>query len=111
DHWGIYDGDTLTRWVDDRLREAINDLNPTPPARPVGAGERATFGHLPPDVDLAIVTTRLDPNQSLVVYRRDRHPSMPIAEAVRQSVAIPFYFSPVAHDGAWHIDGGAASNF
>lgn len=110
-HWGVYDGNALTAWLDERLREGINHLISSQRSVTLGPRERVLFEHLPDEIDLRIIATRLDRRRSLVVYRRDRHPTMPIAEAVRQSVSIPFFFKPVHHDGAWHIDGGAASNF
>lgn len=111
DSWGIYEPEELTTWLEERLHEGLNELNLATRGSTIRAEKRVTFGDLPKDVDLAIVATRLDRNNSLVVYRRDEYPYMSIAEAVRQSISIPFYFTPRSHEGVWHIDGGAASNF
>jgi len=65
------------------------------------------FSQLP--VPLAVIATNIDTGL-MEIYSSARNPSMVVADAVRQSMSIPFFFQPDGSRGAF-VDGGLCSNF
>lgn len=61
-------------------------------------------------VDLRVVATNLA-TRTAQVFSAGTTPAVPIAEAVRMSMSIPFFFEAVTFDGAVHVDGGAVWNY
>jgi NTE family protein len=62
--------------------------------------------------DLYIVATDLDLRDSVVMsYEDERFADLPLAEGVRASMSIPFYFAAQEIDGATFVDGGVLRNY
>lgn len=116
-HDGIYPGNYLRNWVADRLADfgvrTFGDL------RDDDAGSS-----LPPDQRYRLVVVTADPSQGRMIrlpwdyrarYGLDPDKQL-VADAVRASASIPFFFRPVhlkAADGkeSLLVDGGVLSNF
>ena len=60
--------------------------------------------------NLYVVTSNLT-KQSAEVVCVDNHPDMPIWQAVRMSMSIPFIFEPVEVGGHLYVDGGLSWNY
>ncbi|MEB3197999.1 MAG: patatin-like phospholipase family protein [Candidatus Sericytochromatia bacterium] len=60
--------------------------------------------------DLYIVASNLT-RQRAQVLCADNHPDMPIWQAVRTSMSIPFIFEPVRLNDEYYVDGGMSWNF
>lgn len=65
--------------------------------------------------NLVITTTDLT-TQTLVYMTKDTHPNVPVSHAVRRSMAIPLFFTPVRDtdtEGVEHVyvDGGCTNNY
>lgn len=60
-------------------------------------------------IPLVVIASDIDKGQ-MMVYSSRRHPNMEVAEAVRQSMSIPFFFEPRG-DKRQMLDGGLYSNF
>lgn len=113
---GIYDGKYLRRWLGDRLKErgvtTFADLAYQDDQRP-----------LPPDEQFRLVVMASDISQGCLrrfPWQYEHYGRSPgaqyVAEAVRASMSIPFFYEPVRWDTAdggesWLVDGGMLSNF
>lgn len=60
-------------------------------------------------IPLAVIAANIDTGE-MVVYSSKNHPNMEVAEAVRQSMSIPFVFEPRGNRKQI-VDGGLYSNF
>lgn len=122
-HIGIYRGDYLRTWLTDQLTTygaygktgTFADLayqDPDPEHHP-----------LPPERQFRLIVATSDISQGRLRYLpwdyRDfgREPGAePVADAVRTSMSIPFFYRPVRWTtkdgrGTWFVDGGMLSNF
>jgi len=98
--YGKNKGDFFTHWIEDFL-EAYT-------------GSRAcTFSelkNLDTSKDLYVGATCLDTGVQ-EVFSYETYPDMPITIAVRASMAIPFFFTPVTYKGKMYVDGGVLNNY
>lgn len=65
-------------------------------------------------IKLVIVTTDMNMGKSRYFYPGnpiDSDSKIPIRQAVRMSVGIPFLFEPVIHLNNYHVDGGVLDNY
>jgi NTE family protein len=71
-----------------------------------------TFGNLWKDkkINLVIVATNLN-NLKSMYFSYINYPDMPIADALRMSMSIPFLFYPVKFEDNIYIDGGLIDNY
>lgn len=60
-------------------------------------------------IPLAIIAANIETG-TMIVYNSKDHPNMEVAEAVRQSMSVPFVFQPRGRKGQM-VDGGLFSNF
>jgi NTE family protein len=114
---GVYAGDYLRLWLGEHLAprgvRTFGDLR---------RDDRESA--LPRDQDYRLVVVASDISRGRLALLpwdcRDPYEQEPdemeVAEAVRASMAIPFYFSPLRYPGAaagqsWLVDGGMLSNF
>lgn len=113
---GLYEGDAIRRWVDDRLADlgvrTFGDLR-----------HEDADSHLPVERRYRLVVTATDLNLGRLVRLPWDYPlygldpdEQPVSHAVRASTAIPYFYEPVvlrAPDGTDHhlVDGGLLSNF
>jgi NTE family protein len=66
-----------------------------------------TFNDLIKDKGMELVITATDLNDRNTVYfNYKNYPDLPIRDAVRMSMSIPFLFTPVEFDGHLLVDGG-----
>lgn len=102
---GWHRGDAFTDW----FRGIMKDLGVSPDVtfrdlRIVQNNYPANFR------DLHVIGTNLDKCQPVVFSVRET-PAMPIWQAVRISMSIPFYFTSIQSDGDTWADGGLAWNY
>ncbi|MFV0376444.1 MAG: patatin-like phospholipase family protein [Mangrovibacterium sp.] len=99
--FGWNKGDFFTEWIGDIIKRKMGSAN-------------ATFGDLKDAVspDLFVIGTNLSTGYS-EVFSAERHPKMPLAQAVRISMSIPLFFAAVRHGdrGDVYVDGGAMQNY
>ena len=71
-----------------------------------------TFKELFDDDGIVLVITSTNINELRTDYfYHVNHPDMPIKEAVRMSVSIPYLFEPVKMFGSYYVDGGVLDNY
>ena len=95
---GLYKGEAFHRWIGEVLSLKV-------------AGQRhrsPCFKDLPKP--LTVVAADLV-HQRAKVFSRSRSPDMIVADAVRMSMSIPFFFQPVPSGSELLVDGGILSNF
>jgi NTE family protein len=94
-------GDFFTGWIAELIRARLGD-------------PRATFADLQASgrPALYVVGTNLATGYS-EVFSAERHPAMPLATAVRISMAIPLFFAAVRHGDRKdvYVDGGVMLNY
>ncbi|MBX3168176.1 MAG: patatin-like phospholipase family protein [Candidatus Eremiobacteraeota bacterium] len=91
--WGLYETSALHDWISQHLRarnvRTFKDIKLT---------------------DLKIVASDIS-KRELVVFSKNTHPDMSVADAVVLSSSIPIFFVPGKLDGKVLVDGGMLSNF
>ena len=60
--------------------------------------------------ELAVIASNIS-DTSMCVYSRETTPDLPIAEAVRRSMSVPFFFYPRIANGQEIVDGGLFDNY
>jgi NTE family protein len=99
--FGWYKGDFFSGWVGDLVKKKMG--NP-----------KATFGDLEEEglPDVYMIGTNLSTGYS-EVFSAERHPKMPLAEAVRISMSIPLFFAAVRQGSRddVYVDGGMMLNY
>lgn len=90
-HFGIHKGQKFYEWIYGRLQEK-------------GLVKFSDLG----DRELKIVASNLT-DRELVVFQKSSHPELEVAEAVRMSIGIPFFFYPWGEKK--FVDGGLLSNY
>lgn len=58
-----------------------------------------------------IMTTACINDKKAYYYSVDTFPDMNVLKALRMSISIPIYFTPVEHEGHIYIDGGCIDNY
>ena len=103
-HWkakqalGLFRGDYFHEWIRRRLSQKLfGTLNKSP-----------SFEHL--RLPLKVVAVDLVSQQPRIYSQYDSR-NMSVAEAVRRSMSIPFFFQPVRTLDEVIVDGGIVSNF
>ena len=99
ERFGWYRGDSFRVWIGAQLEAKLGSAT-------------ATFGDLADSrgVELFVVASDLC-DQTPHVFSTVASPDMAVAEAVRMSMSIPFYFAAVSTDGSLFVDGGATWNY
>jgi NTE family protein len=109
---GIYEGNYLRNWLGEQLASlnvrTFGDLKLTGPFADT----------LPPERRYKLVVLATDVSRGrLVRFPWDYHrygldpDKQLVADAVRASISIPFFFEPVKLAGSYLVDGGVISNF
>lgn len=99
-HFGWYRGEYFERWAGELIRRKTGDA-------------RSSFAQLRQDGfrDLTLVVTNLSTGYS-ELCSAERTPDMPVVEALRMSVSIPFFFTAVRRDpSGLYVDGGLLRNY
>jgi len=97
---GIYGTVSFTEWIQNTLSQG-----PSAPAK-------VTFGNIlqKSKINLKVVTTSLQ-ERNARTYGPEKWPEKSVADAVRQSMSIPFFFHPCSDNDDYLVDGGIVSNF
>ena len=99
--FGYHKGDFFTGWIADLIEEKLRD-------------KKATFKDLKEakSPDLYMLGTNLSTGYS-EVFSAERHPDMPLAEAVRISMSIPLFFTAKRYGPRddVYVDGGVMLNY
>ncbi|TAH33934.1 hypothetical protein EYC58_00035 [Candidatus Saccharibacteria bacterium] len=109
---GLYKGDFLRTWIAGHLADCgvktFGDLKLTGPE----------YAHLPENQRYKLVVVTADLSKGQMVYlpwdyeKYGLNPDeQPVAEAIRSSMSIPFFFKPAHIDKSTFVDGGMLSNF
>jgi NTE family protein len=95
---GFYKGDEFYRWIREKISLKVTGKRNGSP----------TFKDLP--IPLTVIATDLY-HKKEIVFSRNNFPDLPVADAVRMSMSIPYFFRPVKFGSSLTVDGGLASNF
>lgn len=98
-HFGLDSGTRIMEWIKTLMNEK-------------GYISRLTFKEFydKRKINFKIYATNLN-TQSLVEFNYLSHPDMPILDAIRMSMSIPFVFSSVKYHGDVYVDGGVVNNY
>lgn len=95
---GFHKGDEFQRWIGEQISYKVS-----------GFYNRAiTFADLP--LPLTVIAADVV-NQQIKVFSRTQTAGQSVADAVRMSMSIPFFFCPVRYAHELIVDGGVLSNF
>lgn len=104
-HYGVAPGEHFTELLGNEIERYTGDRHITLGAlRDRAQAEPGRFH------DLYIVASNLTRQRSQVLCA-DNHPEMPIWQAIRTSMSIPFIFEPVKLHGDLYVDGGLSWNY
>ncbi len=104
-HYGVAKGEHFVQLLGDEIERYAGDRHITLGGlRDLAAREPGRYANL---YVVASNITRQRPQ----VFCADNHPDMPIWQAVRTSMSIPFIFEPVDVNGEIYVDGGLAWNY
>lgn len=95
---GLYKGDEFHRWIAEKISIKLTGLRHNSP----------TFEKMP--IPLTVIAADIV-RQQVKVFSRRRTPDVAVADAVRMSMSIPFFFCPVRFGKEVIVDGGVLSNF
>lgn len=108
-HHGLFSGGYARGYVDAAIRAGLEKWGGDP-------GPDITFASLAARSSIDLVVTGADlESGSLGTFSATETPEMPVADAIRLSMAIPFVYRPTADEagprpGTW-VDGGLVNNF
>jgi NTE family protein len=99
EHYGWYRGTAFKKWM----------------AKQIGAklgSQQATFADLAAvgRPDLRVVATDVATQQP-EIFSLASSPDVAVADAVRMSMSIPFFFAAIERDGSVYVDGGVTWNY
>ncbi|OKH53950.1 hypothetical protein NIES2101_09415 [Calothrix sp. HK-06] len=96
---GCFKGQNFHEWMESNLKIKLKKSLP---------GFSSTFN----DIDIPLIITATDiTHKKLVVASQKNTLSLPIADAVRMSMSLPFIFVPVRVSSCEIVDGGVTNNF
>jgi len=116
--FGWFEGKAFTQWIEERIWEKTGSRDLTfAELRFLAAGNQDFY-------ELRIVATSIN-NQRVISFSADTYPDMRIADAVRASMSVPFYYKPLVIDCDGHVidscpdngrcdicvDGGISANY
>lgn len=77
-----------------------------------GFSEDITFKELYDKVKKKLIMTVTCINDKKAYYYSvDTYPNMTVLKALRMSISIPIYFTPIEHEGHTYVDGGCIDNY
>jgi NTE family protein len=113
--FGVHKGDVFHTWARDAIEKKTKSKDTT-------FGELKQMSHTDGFKDMYFIATNVSTGYS-EVFSHETTPGMKIADAVRASMSIPFFFTPIilkrASDGSYsesddghvYVDGGLINNF
>jgi hypothetical protein len=73
---------------------------------------KMTLGHVAKKYKKRLIITGTNLSQhSIEYFTPESHPHMRVLDALRISIAIPFLFTSIVHNGDYFVDGGLRDNF
>ena len=104
---GMYAGEAFRTWINKKVFDRLSQLTPaTPPsAWPTLKETTARTG-----IGLTVIAADIG-RRGMLVFNDRLTPDVPVADAVRMSMSIPFFFKSVTFNGCPVVDGGLLSNF
>ena len=97
-HRGLFDGTEFVKWMDNLLR------------RYVGRRSSGRLRFCDIKTPLKVIAANLDTGKP-EVFSQATTPTLPISDAVRASIGIPFFFNPQSWGTSTLVDGGLMSNY
>ena len=99
ERYGWYRGEAFLSWLRDRVADKLG-------------APGITFAELAADrrIDLRVVATDVSSHASQV-FSATTSPDVAVADAVRMSMSIPFFFAAVRTGAGVYVDGGATWNY
>jgi NTE family protein len=95
---GFYKGEAFRQWIGEKISLKLTGLRHRSPSFQ--------------DLRLPLTVIAADVvRQQVMVFNERRTPDVPVADAVRMSMSIPFFFCPVRFGNSLAVDGGILSNF
>lgn len=77
-----------------------------------GYSENITFKELYDKTNKKLImTATCINNKKIYYYSTDTYPEMNVIKALRMSISIPIYFTPVEYDNQMYVDGGCIDNY
>jgi len=59
-----------------------------------------------------LIITTVNLNTSCVCYlSHETHPNLPLCKAIRMSISVPLYYTPVEYNGDLYVDGGCMDDY
>ncbi len=107
---GLYQGEVFRLWMNQAIHRQLRTLAeingiPPPSAFPTFSEAKAIT-----HIHLSVVASNLTQNRVLIL-NENTTPDLPIADAVRMSMSIPFFYRPVIYQQNDVVDGGVISNY
>ena len=97
--WGLHRGDPFITWLSSLIQSKFG--------RP-----DITFQDLYEKTGNELVVTAACINRRTQrFFHRSHHPDMSVIRAVRMSISIPIFFTPVKFEDSYYCDGGLLNNF
>jgi len=97
--YGIAKGDAFFKWYGQIMYRKTENKN-------------VTFKEVYDRFKKELIITGTNVNKQCTVYFSYKtHPDMPVRQAVRISMSIPFFYVPVLYDGDLYVDGGVYQNY
>jgi NTE family protein len=98
-HFGLDDGNKVTITIKTLLKSK-------------GFDDNITFIELYEKTKIKYIITATCVNtKNIIYYSYETYPQMNVITAVRMSISIPLYFTPVLYEGKLFIDGGCIDNY
>jgi NTE family protein len=105
--YGWFKGDYFTEWIGELIKEKTGDTNYS-----FSDLKKSLDGNKKGFRDLYTVSTDLSLQNTIICsHETEEYGSMPIRNAVRMSMSIPFFFKAVNNKGNIIVDGGIAWNY
>lgn len=108
---GIYEGKYLKEWLGDQLKgldvQTFADLRLDDPGSSLPAAQSYKLVVMTSDISRGRLARLPWDYPAYEKVAGDEH----VADAVRLSMSIPFFYEPVKMAGSWFVDGGMLSNF
>ncbi|HKA53069.1 MAG TPA: patatin-like phospholipase family protein [Candidatus Binatia bacterium] len=101
---GLYAGAYFRQWINDKVTARLRGKG--------AVDEYPTFAQMFAITGISLSVVASDTTkQQFLVFNEQLTPAVKVADAVRMSMSIPFFFSSVSYQGSEVVDGGLLSNF
>ncbi len=104
---GLYVGEAFRTWINQKVFDRLSELTP---ANPPSAWPTLKETTDRTGIGLTVIASDIGRRQ-MIVFNDQLTPNVPVANAVRMSMSIPFFFKSVTYNGCPVVDGGLLSNY